>query len=133
MEPTKLNIIGIGEILWDIYADKKYLGGAPANFAIHCQQLGDNGIIVSRVGKDELGDEISNSLSQRGLETKYIQQDSVKPTGSVKVTLDENGKPKFDCTRDVVFDYLSMNANLNRARRFLILRIRLKIKNIIDK
>jgi fructokinase len=62
MEPTKLNIIGIGEILWDIYEDEKYFGGAPANFAIHCQQLGDNGIVVSRVGDDELGDEITNSL-----------------------------------------------------------------------
>jgi len=117
MEPTKFNIIGIGEILWDIYADKKYLGGAPANFAIHCQQLGDNGIVVSRTGKDELGDEISNSLLQRGLETKYIQQDSVKPTGSVKVTLDENGRPTFECTRDVAFDYLSMNADLSQLAR----------------
>ena len=114
MKATKFNIIGIGEILWDIYEDEKYLGGAPANFAIHCQQLGDNGIIASRVGNDELGDEITNSLLQRELETGYIQQDSDKPTGSVKVTLDKNGKPKFDCTRDVAFDYLSMNANLSQ-------------------
>ena len=114
MKPIKFNIIGIGEILWDIYEDEKYLGGAPANFAIHCQQLGDNGIIASRVGNDELGDEITNSLLQRELETGYIQQDSDKPTGSVKVTLDKNGKPKFDCTRDVAFDYLSMNANLSQ-------------------
>ena len=114
MNPTKFNIIGIGEILWDIYENEKYLGGAPANFAIHCQQLGDNGIIASRVGEDELGDEIKNSLQQRGMETDYIQQDSDKPTGSVKVTLDENGKPKFGCTRDVAFDYLIMNANFNQ-------------------
>ena len=112
MKPTKFNIIGIGEILWDIYEHEKYLGGAPANFAFHCQQLGDKGIIVSRVGNDELGSEISNSLQQRGLEAKYIQHDLDKPTGSVKVTLDENGKPKFDCTTDVAFDYLAMNAEL---------------------
>jgi len=117
MMTNKFNIIGIGEILWDIYENEKYLGGAPANFAIHCQQLGDNGIVVSRVGKDELGDEISNTLLKRRLETNYIQGDSFKPTGSVKVKLDENGKPTFDCTRDVAFDYLAMNADLSQLAK----------------
>lgn len=114
MKSTQFNIIGIGEILWDIYENEKFLGGAPANFAIHCQQLGDKGTIVSRVGNDELGYAITNSLLQRGLETDYIQQDLNKTTGSVKVTLDEKGKPKFDCTSDVAFDYLTMNAKLNQ-------------------
>lgn len=112
MSSTPFNIVGIGEILWDFYDNEKFLGGAPANFAIHCQQLGDSGIIVSRVGNDELSQEITNSLQQRGLETNYIQQDSNKSTGSVKVTLDENGKPAFECTREVAFDYLEMNAGL---------------------
>ncbi|UCE06213.1 MAG: carbohydrate kinase [bacterium] len=109
----RFNIIGIGEILWDIYEDEKFLGGAPANFAIHCQQLGDNGIIVSRVGDDELGVEIISSLQKRELETIFIQQDSNKPTGTVKVTLDKNGKPRFECTTDVAFDYLQMDTQLN--------------------
>jgi fructokinase len=114
MSSTKFNIVGIGEILWDLYESEKFLGGAPANFAIHCQQLGDRGIIVSRIAKDELGQEILNSLQKRGLETNYIQLDSNKPTGLVKVTLDKNGKPKFECTTDVAFDYLEINAKLNR-------------------
>ena len=113
MSSSQFNIVGIGEILWDLYESEKFLGGAPANFAIHCQQLGDNGIIVSRIGKDELGQEILNSLRRRGLKTNYIQQDSNKSTGSVKVTLDENGKPAFECTRDVAFDYLEANTNLS--------------------
>ena len=58
MEKTRFNIIGIGEILWDVYENEKYLGGAPANFAFHCQQLGDRGIIASRVGTDELGQSV---------------------------------------------------------------------------
>ncbi len=112
MSSTKFNIVGIGEILWDLYESEKFLGGAPANFAIHCQQLGDRGIIVSRIAKDELGQEITNSLQQRGLDINYIQHDSSKSTGSVKVTLDENGKPEFECTRDVAFDCLEMNGRL---------------------
>lgn len=114
MNSSQFTIVGIGEILLDIYENTKFLGGAPANFAIHCHQLGDNGIIISRTGNDELGLEIFNSLQQRKMDISYIQQDSNKPTGSVKVTLDKNGKPKFECTTDVAFDYLAMNDRLSR-------------------
>ena len=44
-------IVGIGELLWDVYPDgRKVAGGAPFNFAFHCHQLGHEGVIVSRVG-----------------------------------------------------------------------------------
>jgi len=118
MKEKKFNIIGIGEILWDIYDDKKFLGGAPANVAIHCQQLGETGIIGSRVGDDELGQEIFDAVHKRGMETHYIQVDDDKPTGTVKVKLDKNGKPQFDCTSDVAFDYLEMNAKLNELSQY---------------
>ncbi|HEX9971635.1 MAG TPA: carbohydrate kinase [bacterium] len=106
MEETRFNIIGVGEILWDIYENEKYLGGAPANFAYHCQQLGDRGIIASRVGDDDLGRSVIDILRQRGLETGYIQQDSSRKTGTVHVTIDRAGKPQFQCSTDVAFDYL---------------------------
>ena len=33
-------IVGIGEVLWDIYPDgRKVAGGAPFNFAFHCHVL----------------------------------------------------------------------------------------------
>jgi len=114
MNKTSFNIIGIGEILWDIYEDGKYLGGAPANFAIHCQQLGDRGIIVSRIGNDESGKAMKNLLRARNLTTEFIQQDTEKPTGTVKVFLDEKGKPRFGCSVDVAFDYLQMDNNLQQ-------------------
>lgn len=114
MNKKQFNIIGIGEILWDVYGDKKFLGGAPANFAIHCQQLGNNGIIVSRVGDDELGKQVYDALHKRGMENRYIQVDKNKPTGTVKVKLDEKGKPQFDCTSDVAFDYLEMSPELSQ-------------------
>ena len=36
-------IVGLGEILWDIFSDQKVLGGAPANFAYHVSQQGYKG------------------------------------------------------------------------------------------
>ncbi|MCI0495452.1 PfkB family carbohydrate kinase, partial [candidate division KSB1 bacterium] len=112
MEETRFTIIGIGEILWDIYENEKYLGGAPANFAYHCQQLGDRGIIVSRVGDDDLGRSVIDSLRHRSLETRYIQSDSSRKTGTVYVTIDEKGKPQFQCSTDVAFDYLEFDDRL---------------------
>ncbi len=49
------NITAIGEILFDVYPDKKKLGGAPFNFIYHIINLTGEGNFVSRVGKDELG------------------------------------------------------------------------------
>ncbi|MCD8185656.1 MAG: carbohydrate kinase, partial [Rikenellaceae bacterium] len=42
--PDQKFMIGIGELLWDIFPDRKILGGAPANFAFHSGQWGFNGI-----------------------------------------------------------------------------------------
>ena len=117
MNKQKFNIIGLGEILWDIYDNDKFLGGAPANFAIHCQQLGNDGIVVSRIGNDTLGDEIKTALEKRNLITDYLQIDSQKPTGTVQVSLDEKGKPQFICTKDVAFDYLQFNGQLENLAR----------------
>ena len=117
MNKNKFNIIGIGEILWDIYEDKKYLGGAPANFAIHCAQLGNNAIIVSRVGKDNSGQQIKDTLHKRNLSNQYIQDDPQKETGTVKVILDEKGKPYFNCTTNVAFDYLQIDENLTKLTK----------------
>ena len=36
----------------------KVIGGAPANFAYHVQELGESSVVVSCVGNDELGRDI---------------------------------------------------------------------------
>jgi fructokinase len=33
-------VVGIGEMLWDVFPEGKKLGGAPLNFSHHCGQLG---------------------------------------------------------------------------------------------
>lgn len=105
----KLKIAGLGEVLWDIYEDKKYLGGAPANFAAHVNQAGAFGIILSRVGNDPLGDQLMEELLSRDIDVSGVQVDPQHPTGTVKVTLDENGVPDFQCIEDVSYDYMEFN------------------------
>ena len=98
-------IVGIGEILWDMYGHSRFLGGAPANFAIHAQQLGSKSYVVSRIGENGLGKEMVAVLKRSKVSTKYIQIDKFKGTGTVNVRLDIKGVPSFHCTPDVAFDY----------------------------
>lgn len=102
----KFTVVGIGEVLWDIYRDRRHLGGAPANFAIHVTQAGDHGVLVSRIGNDGMGREMLAALRQRQLPLEFLQNDEKKGTGTVMVTLDVRGVPSFRCSRDVAFDYL---------------------------
>lgn len=99
-------IIGLGELLWDIFPDGKVLGGAPANFAYHVHQLEQNGLPFSRIGADALGDEIMSFLESVRLCTGFIQRDNDHPTGQVHVKVDASGHPEFDIKEDVAWDYM---------------------------
>ncbi len=99
-------VVGLGEVLWDLFPEGKQLGGAPANFAYITNLLGDRGIIASRVGDDAFGDEIQQRLGTLGLEASYLQSDSARPTGTVRVRVDQDGQPKFEITDMVAWDFL---------------------------
>lgn len=101
-------IVGIGELLWDVYPDgRKVAGGAPFNFAFHCHQLGHPAVIVSRVGDDDLGRELRAEVRRLGLTDEFIQTDREHPTGTVEVTLDAAGLPAYTITENVAWDYLA--------------------------
>ncbi|NOY57956.1 MAG: carbohydrate kinase, partial [Calditrichaeota bacterium] len=104
----KFKIAGLGEVLWDIYGEQKFLGGAPANFAANVHFAGHHGIILSRVGNDVLGIELLQQLHKLGVDDSFIQKDDLKPTGTVRVSVDENGIPSFECNRDVAFDNMEL-------------------------
>jgi fructokinase len=99
-------IVGVGELLWDLLPAGKQLGGAPTNFAYHAQVLGNQGIIASRVGPDDLGKEILARLTTLKLKTEYIQTDELMPTGTVAVEVSEKGQPKYTITEEVAWDCL---------------------------
>jgi len=107
MQPT---IVALGEVLWDIFPDARHLGGAPLNFAVHCRSLGADAHVVSRVGMDDLGDEIVRAVAGFGLPLQTVQRDPAHPTGTVKVTLDSAGRPTFEIVRDVAWDYIELTA-----------------------
>ncbi len=97
-------VVGLGELLWDIFPTGEQLGGAPANFAYMTALLGDCGIVASRVGTDVLGRRALERLALGGLTTSYVQLDAGYSTGTVRVRLDEEGKPNFTITEDAAWD-----------------------------
>jgi len=94
-----------GEILFDQFTDSQVLGGAPFNVAWHLQGLGLKPKIVSRIGKDDLGDQIMQEIHAWQLDDSYIQRDDEHATGTVKITLDQ-GQPTFNITEDVAYDHI---------------------------
>ncbi|MBY0456636.1 MAG: hypothetical protein K2V38_04810 [Gemmataceae bacterium] len=106
-------IVGIGELLWDVYPDgRKVAGGAPFNFAFHCHQLGHPAVVVSRVGADDLGRELRERVRELGLSDEFIQTDPEHPTGTVQVTLDAHAVPAYTITENVAWDFLAWDDKL---------------------
>ena len=104
---NRKTIVGLGEILWDLFPEGRQLGGAPANFAYCASLLGDAGIAASRVGQDALGEEATGRLRNLGLETGFLQRDAAHATGTVKVSVDARGEPSFQITENVAWDFLA--------------------------
>lgn len=106
MVEHKNTIIGLGELLWDVFPNRKELGGAPANFAYMVSLLGEEGVVASRVGRDRLGNSAARRLARLGLSQESLQLDTEHPTGTVQITLAEDGQPKFEFPPEVAWDYL---------------------------
>ena len=107
---SSFTVVGLGELLWDMFPQGKQLGGAPANFAYMAALLGDRGIVASRVGQDRLGQEAIWQLKSSGLDTSQIQLDPVHATGTVQVQLDPKGQAEYRFTVDVAWDHLSCSS-----------------------
>ena len=109
MNGRKHIVVGLGELLWDVFPSGKQLGGAPANFAYITNLLGDTGIPASRVGHDALGSEALHRLDHIGLSTNFVQQDRTHPTGTVNVRMN-NGQHHFEIQENVAWDFLECTA-----------------------
>jgi fructokinase len=105
MSEKQFKIVGLGEVLFDVLPTGKMLGGAPANFAYIATQLGNQGIIASRIGNDSNGKEITQLLANKQVDASLLQTDSEKPTGIVNVKL-ENGQPSYEIVENVAWDFL---------------------------
>jgi len=108
-------VLSFGETLWDLLPTGAVLGGAPLNLAYRMTGLGDDGRIVTRLGRDDLGRKAFELATQLGLDTRFVQWDDDRPTGTVEVELDGAGNPDYTIIPDVAYDRIEPADELLRA------------------
>ncbi|MEM7317149.1 MAG: PfkB family carbohydrate kinase, partial [Planctomycetota bacterium] len=108
-------VVGLGEAVFDRFVehDRTILGGAPLNMAFHAHQIlslfGGHGTVLSRVGRDGLGDQVVSELQSAGLPTGNIQRDANHATGDVVVTVDECNENHYSITPNVAWDHIEFD------------------------
>ncbi len=102
-------IVGLGEAVFDVFPDKEVLGGTSLNVAVQAHQLqlplGGRGVLLSRIGNDDLGKRLQNEFDDRDLPLEFVQVDQEKPTGQVLVSFIE-GAPSYEIVQDTAWDFL---------------------------
>jgi fructokinase len=95
-----------GEVLFDFMPDgTRVLGGAPFNVAWHLEAFGLRPLMITRLGRDESGDEVLAAMEAWGMDTSGVQRDDTFPTGRVQVDL-EGGEPTFHIVPDQAYDHI---------------------------
>lgn len=83
------NIVTFGEVLMDCLPHKNVIGGAPFNVAIHLKRFGNQVTFISKIAKDNFGEEIFDFAKNENID-KGISFDENHPTGFVSVEFIEN-------------------------------------------
>ena len=105
-------VICFGEILWDVFSHKRIIGGAPLNVALRLHSFDATVAIISRIGADELGGEITQYLTEKGMFKEFIQIDNELPTGAVTVRLNESGSASYEILKPVAWDAIQVSPSL---------------------
>jgi fructokinase len=98
-------ILLFGEVLADIFDDRKVFGGAPFNVARHLQAFGLHPVLITRTGNDELRRELLAVIKDAGMDDCGIQLDVSHPTGQVMVHM-EGREHRFEILPEQAYDYI---------------------------
>lgn len=102
-----MRILSLGEVLWDVIGGREFLGGAPLNFSISAQRLGNKVAFVSAVGADDRGRLALKSIEAHGLSAEWIGVLPGHPTGTAIASMDASGSATFQINRPVAYDFLN--------------------------
>ena len=118
-----ISAVCYGEVLWDVFPTHKKIGGAPLNVALRMNSMGVTTTMVSRVGKDENGEDILAFLSSQEVTTDFIQVANEYKTGVVNVMINEKGNASYDIAYPSAWDKIEkierMDKLINEADVFV--------------
>jgi len=110
-----ISVSCFGEILWDVFPSYRRIGGAPLNVALRMHILGASVHMISRLGKDEDGEEILKYLREQGLSPDLIQMDQQYKTGTVDVHLDKNRTATYTINMPAAWDAIELTSEMKKA------------------
>ena len=99
-----MKALSFGEILWDIIGGEEHLGGAPFNLAAHLSQCDAESFMISCLGKDERGERVLREMKRLNVDSSFVRVDPGHATGTVDVTLSEDGQPSYCINEGVAWD-----------------------------
>ena len=97
-----MKVLCFGEVLWDVFATEKKIGGAPFNFAAHLVKNGVPAAVYSAVGQDELGAEALQAVRALQVDENCIAT-VTEETAVCLVTL-QNGMPDYNIKLGTAMD-----------------------------
>ncbi|WP_348800022.1 carbohydrate kinase family protein [Flavobacterium adhaerens] len=98
-----------GEVLWDVFPSHKKIGGAPLNVALRINSFGVDTTMISRIGKDEDGNDILSFLQSQNLSSDSIQVGEDYKTGVVNVMINEKGNASYDIMYPSSWDKIDLS------------------------
>ena len=108
--PARSRPLVFGEVLFDEFEDgSAILGGAPFNVAWHLQGFGLKPLFVSKIGHDQRGQKILDTMQQWKMDTSGVQLDDTHPTGKVTIKL-KQGQHTFNILPDQAYDNIDNSA-----------------------
>jgi len=106
-----LDVLAIGETLIDLISTEqaeeglrhatafgRYLGGSPANIAVHVSKLGRKAAVVSKTGIGAFGQFLKGELRYHGVSTEYLVMDHRVHTSVIFISR-TTGTPEFEAFR----------------------------------
>ena len=131
--PRRFDIACLGRLAVDLYAQQvgarledvssfaKYLGGSSANIAFGVARLGLRAAMISRVGDEQMGRFLVETLQREGCDTSQVQVDPDRLTGLVLLGLkDRDTFPllfvRENCA-DMAVDAAAIHEDFTRRQR----------------
>lgn len=100
----KPQVIGLGEVVFDIMPDSRKLGGAPVDFLNYAVKYGANGHLISAIGADDLGREVISELNK--FEINPVLAVTPYPTGRVLIFKSPSGGYTAHILENAAWDYI---------------------------
>lgn len=112
VKKNNLKAVCFGEVLWDVFPSHKKIGGAPLNVALRINSLGIETTMISRIGKDENGNEILSYLKDKNVSSDLIQIGEEYKTGVVNVMINEKGNASYDIMYPSSWDKIDLSEEM---------------------